>query len=113
MALANKFGGLLITTGNKIEYAVGCATIYGDMCGGYAPLTDLYTTEVFAVAKWRNAVAGAPVIPQAVTARPPSAELRETQIGRAHVRTPVTTTHLVSRHLREKNINAQRTERIQ
>ncbi len=47
MALSNKFGGLLLTTGNKSEYAVGYATIYGDMCGGYAPLKDLYKTEVF------------------------------------------------------------------
>ena len=80
MALANKFGGLLLTTGNKSEYAVGYATIYGDMCGGYAPLKDLYKTEVFGLAKWRNTVGGAPVIPPAVIARPPSAELRENQI---------------------------------
>ncbi len=80
MALSNKFGGLLLTTGNKSEYAVGYATIYGDMCGGYAPIKDLYKTEVFAVARWRNAVAGAPVIPPAVIARPPSAELRENQL---------------------------------
>lgn len=79
MALANKFGGLVLTTGNKSEYAVGYATIYGDMCGGYAPIKDLYKTEVFALARWRNAVAGAPVIPPAVIARPPSAELRENQ----------------------------------
>ncbi len=79
MALANKFGGLLLTTGNKSEYAVGYATIYGDMCGGYAPLKDLYKTEVFGLAKWRNTVGGAPVIPPAVIARPPSAELRENQ----------------------------------
>ncbi|MBA8882573.1 NAD+ synthase [Dokdonella fugitiva] len=79
MALANKFGGLLLTTGNKSEYAVGYATIYGDMCGGYAPIKDLYKTEVFALARWRNAVAGTPVIPPAVIARPPSAELRENQ----------------------------------
>lgn len=79
MALSNKFGGLLLTTGNKSEYAVGYATIYGDMCGGYAPIKDLYKTEVFALARWRNAVAGAPVIPEAVIARPPSAELRENQ----------------------------------
>ncbi|HEY6940465.1 NAD+ synthase [Dokdonella sp.] len=79
MALANRFGGLLLTTGNKSEYAVGYATIYGDMCGGYAPIKDLYKTEVFALARWRNAVAGAPVIPPAVIARPPSAELRENQ----------------------------------
>jgi NAD+ synthetase len=64
MALSNKFGGLLLTTGNKSEYAVGYATIYGDMCGGYAPLKDLYKTEVFGLAKWRNTVGGAPVIPR-------------------------------------------------
>nr|WP_180165729.1 NAD+ synthase [Stenotrophomonas sp. SbOxS2]NYT98480.1 NAD+ synthase [Stenotrophomonas sp. SbOxS2] len=79
MALANKFGGLLLTTGNKSEYAVGYATIYGDMCGGYAPLKDLYKTEVFGLSKWRNTVGGAPVIPPAVISRPPSAELRENQ----------------------------------
>ncbi|MBN6152811.1 NAD+ synthase [Xanthomonas sp. AmX2] len=79
MALSNKFGGLLLTTGNKSEYAVGYATIYGDMCGGYAPLKDLYKTEVFGLAKWRNTVGGAPVIPPAVISRPPSAELRANQ----------------------------------
>ena len=78
MALSNKFGGLLLTTGNKSEYAVGYATIYGDMCGGYAPLKDLYKTEVFALARWRNTV-GDLVIPQGVIDRPPSAELRENQ----------------------------------
>ena len=78
MALSNKFGGMLLTTGNKSEYAVGYATIYGDMCGGYAPLKDLYKTEVFALARWRNTV-GEPVIPMGVIERPPSAELRENQ----------------------------------
>ena len=78
MALSNKFGGLLLTTGNKSEYAVGYATIYGDMCGGYAPIKDLYKTEVFALARWRNTV-GDRVVPQAVIDRPPSAELRENQ----------------------------------
>ncbi|AXI83631.1 NAD+ synthase [Xylella taiwanensis] len=79
MALANKFGGLLLTTGNKSEYAVGYATIYGDMCGGYAPLKDLYKTEVFELAKWRNTVSDVPSIPPAVIHRPPSAELRAHQ----------------------------------
>ncbi|MEO5625732.1 MAG: NAD+ synthase [Dokdonella sp.] len=79
MALSNKFGGLVLTTGNKSEYAVGYATIYGDMCGGYAPINDLYKTEVFALANWRNTVGGAPVIPRAVIDRAPSAELRENQ----------------------------------
>ena len=78
MALTNKFGGLLLTTGNKSEYAVGYATIYGDMCGGYGPIKDLYKTEVFALARWRNTV-GDPVIPMGVITRPPSAELRENQ----------------------------------
>ena len=80
MALSNKLGGLVLTTGNKSEYAVGYATIYGDMCGGYAPIKDLYKTEVFGLAKWRNTVGGAPVIPPAVIARPPSAELRANQL---------------------------------
>ena len=79
MALSNKLGGLLLTTGNKSEYAVGYATIYGDMCGGYAPIKDLYKTEVFALARWRNTVGGTPVIPEAVITRPPSAELRDNQ----------------------------------
>ncbi len=84
MAMANKFGGLLLTTGNKSEYAVGYATIYGDMCGGYAPLKDVYKTEAFALARWRNTVGGLPaasdgVIPNAVIERAPSAELRDNQ----------------------------------
>jgi NAD+ synthetase len=90
MALSNKFGGLVLTTGNKSEYAVGYATIYGDMCGGYAPIKDLYKTEVFALARWRNepgignresgiGEARDWVIPPAVIARPPSAELRDNQ----------------------------------
>ncbi len=83
MALSNKFGGLVLSTGNKSEYAVGYATIYGDMCGGYAPIKDLYKTEVFELARWRNeqgsGKSGSPVIPQAVIDRPPSAELRENQ----------------------------------
>ena len=80
MALANKKGGLLLTTGNKSEYAVGYATIYGDMCGGYAPSKDLYKTEVYRVCAWRNRQDGGAVIPQAVIDRPPSAELRENQL---------------------------------
>jgi NAD+ synthetase len=79
MALSNKFGGLLLTTGNKSEYAVGYATIYGDMCGGYAPIKDLYKTEVFALARWRNAIGDGKAIPPAVIERPPSAELRADQ----------------------------------
>ncbi len=79
MAMSNKFGGLLLTTGNKSEYAVGYATIYGDMCGGYAPIKDLYKTEIFALSRWRNAATAREEIPVAVIERPPSAELRENQ----------------------------------
>ena len=79
MALSNKFGGLLLTTGNKSEYAVGYATIYGDMCGGFAPIKDLYKTEIFALCRWRNTRGDGEIIPSAVIERPPSAELRENQ----------------------------------
>jgi len=79
MALANKFGGLLLATGNKSEFAVGYATIYGDMCGGFAPLKDVYKTGVYALAHWRNGQGAQPVIPLEVIARAPSAELRDDQ----------------------------------
>jgi len=86
MALSNKFGKMVLTTGNKSELAVGYATLYGDMCGGYNALKDLYKTECFALAEWRNAnlPRGAkgragPVIPQAIIDKPPSAELRPDQ----------------------------------
>ena len=78
MALSNKLGGLVLTTGNKSEYAVGYATIYGDMVGGYAPLKDVYKTEVYRLAHWRNTV-GPLAIPQGVIQRAPSAELRPDQ----------------------------------
>ncbi len=77
MALSNKFGRMLLSTGNKSEMAVGYATIYGDMCGGFAPLKDCYKTLVYALCRHRNAIS--PAIPEAVIARPPSAELRENQ----------------------------------
>jgi len=77
MALSNKFGHLVLSTGNKSEYAVGYATIYGDMCGGYAPIKDCYKQLVYALSRWRNR--NGEVIPQAVIDRPPSAELRENQ----------------------------------
>jgi NAD+ synthase (glutamine-hydrolysing) len=80
MALANKLGGLVLTTGNKSEYAVGYATIYGDMAGAYAPIKDLYKTEVYELARWRNTVGGEPVIPPGVISRAPSAELRDGQL---------------------------------
>ncbi|MFD1911390.1 NAD+ synthase [Halodurantibacterium flavum] len=86
MALSNKFGEMLLTTGNKSEVAVGYATIYGDMAGGYNPIKDLYKTRVFETCRWRNAnhrdwMMGPEgvVIPPQVIDKPPSAELREDQ----------------------------------
>ena len=83
MALSNKHGRLLLATGNKSEMAVGYATLYGDMCGAYAPLKDVYKTVVYRLSRWRNAHAerfgGGEVIPPAVIERPPSAELRDDQ----------------------------------
>lgn len=77
MALSNKFGKVVLTTGNKSEMAVGYATLYGDMCGGFAPIKDCYKTLVFKLARYRNTVS--PVIPERVITRPPSAELRPDQ----------------------------------
>lgn len=86
MALSNKFGHMVLTTGNKSEMSVGYATLYGDMCGGYSVLKDVYKTTVFELARWRNAHlpegALGPaqiVIPENIITRPPSAELRENQ----------------------------------
>ncbi|MEM8786151.1 MAG: NAD+ synthase [Pseudomonadota bacterium] len=86
MAVSNKFQPMVLTTGNKSEVSVGYATLYGDMCGGYNALKDIYKTEVFALCEWRNAhhprgalgPAG-PVIPDTIITKPPTAELREDQ----------------------------------
>jgi len=86
MALSNKLGGMVVTTGNKSEMAVGYATLYGDMCGGYNVLKDVYKTTVFELCKWRNGhlPLGAmgnkgKVIPERIITKPPSAELRPDQ----------------------------------
>jgi NAD+ synthase len=86
MALSNKFGPMLLTTGNKSEMSVGYATIYGDMAGGYNPLKDAYKMTVFAISKWRNENKpkiglgpDGPVMPEGIITRPPSAELRPDQ----------------------------------
>jgi len=86
MALSNKFGQMVVTTGNKSEMAVGYATLYGDMCGGYNALKDFYKTEVFELSNWRNAHhprgglgPKGEVIPTRIITKPPSAELREDQ----------------------------------
>ena len=86
MALSNRFGHMLLTTGNKSEMSVGYATLYGDMAGGYSVLKDAYKTTCFALSRWRNAnrPEGAlgpdgPVMPQRVIDKPPTAELRPNQ----------------------------------
>src|SRR5204862_29103 len=80
MALSNKFGSMVLATGNKSEYAVGYATLYGDMSGGFAPIKDVPKTLVYELCAWRNARAAergeTPPIPQSVIDKPPSAELR-------------------------------------
>ncbi len=86
MAISNKFGPMVLTTGNKSEMSVGYATLYGDMCGGYNVLKDIYKMEVFRLAHWRNQTVpagalGPPgrVIPERIITKPPSAELRANQ----------------------------------
>lgn len=77
MGIANKHGGMVVATGNKSEMAVGYATLYGDMAGGYAVLKDVYKTMVYDLARWRNTRSD--VIPHAIIAKEPSAELRPDQ----------------------------------
>src|SRR3546814_5919295 len=86
MGLSNKFGHMLLTTGNKSEMSVGYATIYGDMAGGYSVLKDAYKLTVFELCRWRNANRpdkalgpGGLVMPERVITKPPSAELRADQ----------------------------------
>jgi NAD+ synthase len=86
MALSNKFGELLVTTGNKSEMSVGYATLYGDMCGGYSVLKDVYKTEVYLLSRWRNSQvpegglgASGRVIPESSLTKVPTAELRPNQ----------------------------------
>jgi NAD+ synthase len=86
MALSNKFGNMVVSTGNKSEMSAGYATLYGDMCGGYSVLKDIYKTEVYALSHWRNANvpegARGPqgrVIPESSITKAPTAELRPNQ----------------------------------
>jgi len=86
MAVSNKFGAMVLTTGNKSEMSVGYATLYGDMNGGFNPVKDLYKMEIYRLAHWRNAHVpegglgpAGEVIPEAIIIRPPTAELRENQ----------------------------------
>ena len=84
MAISNAEGPMLLSTSNKSELAVGYSTLYGDMCGGLAPIGDLYKTEVFALARWMNEHHAAlgferPMVPIGSIEKPPSAELRPDQ----------------------------------
>ncbi|WP_072392974.1 NAD+ synthase [Hyphomicrobium sp. CS1GBMeth3] len=86
MAISNKFGAMVLTTGNKSEMSVGYATLYGDMNGGFNPVKDLYKLEIYRLARWRNANVpkgglgpAGEVIPESIITRPPTAELRENQ----------------------------------
>ena len=83
MAASNKFGPIVLATGNKSEYAVGYSTLYGDMAGGFAPIKDVPKTLVYELARWRNAAATSrgeePPIPERTITKPPSAELRPGQ----------------------------------
>ena len=80
MALSNKFGWLVVATGNKSELSVGYATLYGDMAGGFALLKDVYKTDVFRLARYLNERAGREFIPESIIERAPSAELRANQL---------------------------------
>jgi NAD+ synthase len=110
MAISNKFGPMVLTTGNKSEMSVGYATLYGDMCGGYNVLKDLYKTQVVALSRWRNqhSPAGAlgpkgRVMPERVIDKPPSAELRENQKDQDSL-PPYETLDAILRHLVEEEM---------
>ena len=86
MALSNKFGHMVVSTGNKSEMSVGYATLYGDMCGGYSVLKDVYKTDVFRLCRWRNQThptglkgPEGMVVPERIITKPPSAELKPDQ----------------------------------
>ncbi|HKQ56431.1 MAG TPA: NAD(+) synthase, partial [Candidatus Eisenbacteria bacterium] len=79
MALSNKYGWLVLTTGNKSEISTGYSTLYGDMAGGFAVLKDVYKTMVYQLAQHRNRRSAPPVIPERILTRPPSAELKPDQ----------------------------------
>ena len=79
MALSNKFGWMVLTTGNKSELAVGYFTLYGDSVGAYAPIRDVFKTSVYALCEYVNVRAGHEIIPRSTITKPPSAELRPDQ----------------------------------
>ena len=79
MGMSNKFGWLVLTTGNKSEMSVGYATLYGDMAGGFAPIKDVPKTLVFSLSEWKNSSSGRVIIPERVLKKAPTAELRPDQ----------------------------------
>jgi NAD+ synthase (glutamine-hydrolysing) len=105
MALSNKHGHLVLTTGNKSEYAVGYCTLYGDMCGGFAPIKDVLKTAVFRLARWRNVHdphgAGACPIPERIITRPPSAELRPGQTDQDNLPPYEVLDAIIERHVHD------------
>lgn len=108
MAISNSTGNLLITTGNKSEMATGYATLYGDMCGAFSVLKDVYKTEVFALARWRNTQGGEAVIPERSITRPPSAELHENQLDEDTL-PPYELLDKILFHLIEERLSAEET----
>ena len=113
MALSNKFGSMLLTTGNKSEVAVGYSTIYGDMCGGYNPIKDLYKTKLYSLCRWRNARKeswmkgpNGAVIPKKIIQKPPSAELRPDQKDEDSL-PPYPILDLILESLIEKNMSVK------
>ncbi len=110
MAVSNKFGPLVLTTGNKSELAVGYCTLYGDMCGGLAPISDLPKMRVYALARHLNARAGRPLIPASSLTKPPSAELRPDQTDQDSL-PPYDLLDAILESLVERNLSAEATAR--
>jgi NAD+ synthetase len=110
MSFSNKFGPLVLTTGNKSELAVGYCTLYGDMCGGLAPISDLPKMRVYALSRYLNARAGRPLIPEAIFTKAPSAELKPDQTDQDSL-PPYPLLDAVLERLVERNLNVERTAR--
>ncbi len=110
MAVSNKLGPLLLTTGNKSELAVGYCTLYGDMSGGLAPISDLPKTRVYELARYLNARAGRPLIPEESLEKPPSAELRPDQTDQDSL-PPYDVLDAILEALVERNLSAATTAR--
>jgi NAD+ synthase len=113
MALSNKFGYMVLSTGNKSEMSVGYATLYGDLCGGFSVLKDVYKTTVFALSRYRNEGCPAdakgpdgPVMPERVITKPPSAELKPGQKDQDNL-PPYEELDAILKGLVEKNLGVE------